>query len=91
MPIELFRNLVLVAFVVVLVGGLWLITRRRLQTWARDTEGEPWFAPSPLFGMGIVPVTWQGWLVCLAILLVTFALGLLGAAGVFGPGNHLHH
>lgn len=88
MVIELLRILVLMALVAVLAGGLWLLTRRRLKAWARETEGEPWFAPMPLIGMGIMPVTWQGWLVCLAILLATFGLGLLGASGALGPGHH---
>ena len=87
--IELLRILVVIAFVVVLVGGLWLIVRKPLLAWARETAGQPWFAPTPLPGLWLVPVTWQGWLICLAVLLLTLALGLLGAAGVFGPGNHI--
>jgi amino acid transporter len=85
---EPLRIFAVVALVAVLAACAWMLTRRRLKAWARETEGEPWFAPMPLLGMGIRPATWQGWLVCLAILALTFALGLLGASGAFGPGHH---
>jgi hypothetical protein len=86
--IELFRILILSALVVVIAAGVWMLARKRLMAWARETEGEPWFAPMPPFGISLMPVTWQGWLVALAILAITFGLGLLGAGGAFGPAHH---
>jgi len=81
------RILILIALALVLVAGIWALVRKPLAQWARETRGQPWFAPMPCFSL--MPVTWQGWLVTLAILLLTFALGLLGASGAFGLGHHL--
>jgi amino acid transporter len=83
--IDHLRTAILVLLAAVIAGGLWMITRRRLAAWAHQTKGRPWFGA---MGFILVPATWQGWLVALAILLVSFALGLLGASGALGPGHH---
>jgi hypothetical protein len=86
--IGLLRLLILVGLGLAVLGALWTLTGARLKAWARDTEGEPWFAPMPGFAFSLMPVTWQGWLVALGVLGVTFILGLLGATGHFGPPHH---
>jgi hypothetical protein len=86
--IQQLRAFILILLLAVLAGGLWTLARKRLAAWARETEGEPWFAPMWGLPFSLMPVTWQGWLVALAILLVTFMLSLLGATGAFGPPHH---
>lgn len=86
--VEHLRILILFVLMAVAIAGVWMLVREPLAQWARETRGQPWFAPMPL-GFSLMPVTWQGWLVALAILLLTLALGLLGAGGAFGPGHHL--
>jgi hypothetical protein len=49
----------------------------------RRDDDDPWFVITPL---GPVPATRQGWLIALAVVLASTALGLL--VGQTYPGHH---
>jgi hypothetical protein len=51
------------------------MTLQRFKQWYRVRDGY-WFAPK-MFGYGVTPVTWQGWLLTLAFTVVLIAAILL--------------
>jgi len=57
------------------------MTPREIRDWYRARPGY-WFRPK-LFGWGAVPVTWQGWLVTIG--LIVLALPVARLAALRGP------
>lgn len=51
------------------------MTTQEIRDWYRAAPGY-WFRPK-LFGWGAVPVTWQGWLVTLGMVLVAIPIAQL--------------
>ena len=54
------------------------MTRQEIRDWYRARDGY-WFRPK-LFGWGAVPVTWQGWLLTIALIAVALPIARLAAA-----------
>jgi hypothetical protein len=52
-----------------------MMTRREIRDWYRAAPGY-WFRPK-LFGWGAVPVTWQGWLATLGLVVLALPVAWL--------------